>query len=474
MKKIFLSACFLLAFLSGEAQNKSGFICRLGITYDISKSKNWGTGKPVVTGIAPYSSAERAGIKQGDIIEKIDGFEVDALTAGEITGLMNPSTKNDIVLTISNITNPTRQVIVRKECKKRNAITEDQLASAFCMYSLETTAERRFTCPFKITTVKDTVQFSRFKTFAFSPIDESNRKLETVINQTIENELVQKGLEYNEEHPDILVQTFYFFDKNPNYMGQNQVIVQKEKTFRYNFAHNKMEEFPFLSPSASESEAAYLLQYGFRLIDQRDVPGRVLWECEANEMLEEPFHLEEYARIHTPLMCMQYPYVKFTRNIPYTVNQKVYNYTGISYNIDKMGQIANVDKNSPAYEAGIRAGDWVESIDGLSMDYTAEEFSAAYKQFITNTMKYRDPKTIFTDANGFTRCMHWDTFQYPYVSEAVQDKNNRSAFSYLYNFAPYINPTGNNACTFKVLRGKNESEYIIRPTIRTEVTIEVK
>ena len=38
------------------------------------------------------------------------------------------------------------------------------------------------------------VDFGNFKTFAFSTIDENNRKLETVINECIENELTKKGL----------------------------------------------------------------------------------------------------------------------------------------------------------------------------------------------------------------------------------------------------------------------------------------
>ena len=93
---------------------------------------------------------------------------------------------------------------------------------------------------------------------------------------------------------------------------------------------------------------------------------------------------------------MQYPYVKYQRNVPFKVNQKTYNYTGLSYDIDHMEQIADVDKNSPAYAAGLRPRDIVEKINDQKMNHTAEEFSAAYKGFITNTMKYRDPKTQFT------------------------------------------------------------------------------
>lgn len=276
--------------------------------------------------------------------------------------------------------------------QKGNAITEEQLATAFSMYSLETTSEREFVCPFKTTVTADPVDLGKFKTFAFSAIDENNSKLETAINESIEKELTKKGMTVDTDRPDIIVQTFYFFDKNPNYKGANKILVEKEPIYRYNFNHSKMETFPFLNSMSAEAEAEYLLQFGFRLIDQRDVPGRILWECEANELLEDSYRLDEYARIHAPLMCMQYPYVKYQRNVPFKVNQKTYNYTGLSYDIDRMEQIADVDKNSPAYAAGLRPRDIVEKINDQKMNYTAEEFSAAYKGFITNTMKYRDPK----------------------------------------------------------------------------------
>ncbi len=474
MNRLFFVFFFVLAIFSLSAQNKKNTVCRLGLTYDISKSKNWGTKMPVVTSITPYSSAERAGIRQGDIITHIEGVKTSELSPSDIEILLNPVGKRDIKLTLTNFRNKARQVIVRKECKPANAISEDQLAMAFCMYSLETTSERRFVCPFKIRTVNDTVNFANFKTFAFAPVDANNEKLETVINHVIEEELVQKGLELNETHPDMLVQTFYYFDRNTNYMGSNSVVIKQEKTYRFNLLRNTMVELPFLNPSASESEAAYLLQYGFRLIDQRIEPGRILWECEANELLREPYRLEDYARIHTPLMCLQFPYVKYTRNVPFTVTQKSYNYTGINYNIDQINEIANIDANSPAAEAGVRAGDIIEYIDGQSMAYRIDEFSAAYKQFITNTMRYRDVKTIFTDANGFPRCMFWDSFQYPSIADAFQDKHNLTAFAYLFSFTPYVNPTGNNSCTLSILRNKERNEIIIRPTIRKETTIEIK
>lgn len=475
MRKIILFLALLAAIhTTGNSQQKNETICRLGFDYDISQSRNWGYNQLVVTKVYPYSSAELAGLKKFDIIDTINGIDVRTISDGEIEQLLNPAGQSEVVMTVKNLAHDSRQILIKKDCKKSLSISEDQLASAFSMYSLETTKEVDFTCPFKTTVTKDTVSFSQFKTFAFSPIDENNRELEEKINENIKNELTKKGMTMDVVQPDILIQTYYYFDKNPNYVGTNKIVVKKEAVYRYNLAHNKVEKFPFLASNTSESEAEYLLQFGIRLIDQKIQPGRVLWECESNELMETAYSLNDYAQAHTPLMFMQYPYVKYSLNVPYHISMKSYNYTGISYDINRLELISEVKRNSPAYEVGIRAKDVVEKIGRNKMGYTSEEFSKAYKQFITKTLSYRDPKTIFTDSNGFKYCMLWDVFKYPQVADAINEPDNLGAFSYLYFFTPYINPTGNNACTFVIRRGKEKKEVVIRPTIHTETTIEVK
>ncbi|MBP9981252.1 MULTISPECIES: PDZ domain-containing protein, partial [unclassified Parabacteroides] len=155
MKRAILSVLLLFAFLTGFAQNRN--ICRLGITYDISQSDHWGKNKPVITSVIPYSPAELAGVKTNDIIIAIDGVQTTDISSEEIGEMLNPAGKNEVLLTIGNLANPAKQVLVKKECKKGNAITEEQLATAFSMYSLETTSEREFVCPFKTTVTADPV-----------------------------------------------------------------------------------------------------------------------------------------------------------------------------------------------------------------------------------------------------------------------------------------------------------------------------
>ena len=67
--------------------------------------------------------------------------------------------------------------------------------------------------------------------------------------------MTKKGLVLDIAQPDILIQTFYFFDKNPNFKGANKIQIEKEPTFRYNFTQSKMDSFPFLGNSAAEAEA---------------------------------------------------------------------------------------------------------------------------------------------------------------------------------------------------------------------------
>lgn len=473
-----MKKCIIAAFLSSIclacfAQSRGNLICRPGFTFEISKNTNWGLGLPVVTEVFPYSSAELAGLKMHDVIYEIDGVETTELSLDDINQLLNPADKQDIVLLISNLNKSEQTILLSKECKRKNAITEDQLATAFSMLSLETVSKRKFICPFKTTTTPNPVGFGQFRTFGFAPIDDSNRELENSINESIKRSLTEKGLVYDSYGPDILISTYYFFDKNPNFKGTNKVVIEKEQNFRYDFTRSEMVKVPFITGSSAESEAEFLLQFGFKMVDNVYLPGRILWECEANELMEGSYSISDYARIHIPLMCMQYPYVKYSRNVQYNIDKRIYNYTGLSFDINRLEMVAAVDPNSPAAVAGMRANDIIERIEGQSLNLTAEEATAAYKAFITSTMKFRDPKTRFTDANGFTRAMFWDPFKYTQVAESIRKAKDVVPFSYLFYFAPYVNKSGTNACTFSIRRGKTKSEIVIRPAIRTELSITI-
>jgi Trypsin-like serine proteases, typically periplasmic, contain C-terminal PDZ domain len=463
---IFLSFISVVVF----SQNT---ICRLGITFDVSNSVNWGTGLPVITSVTSYSNAELAGLKRDDIINEIDGVNLLGLSREEVEQLLNPNDKNSVVLTVSNISNPERSVIVKKECKSKKALSEDVLAQAFSMLSLETTTERAFICPFKTSSTTDNINFGQFSTFGFAESNEST-SLDSDINAYIKEALTEKGLTYDPKAPELLISTFYFFDRNPNFRGSSKIVVEKDYVYRYNTAKKEMVQVPFLEHSAPESSAQFLLQFGIKITDNVYRQGRVLWECEANELLEDSYSLSNYAQIHVPLMFMQYPYVKYSRNVQYRVSNNTYNYTGINYDISRLNLVAAVDPNSPAAAAGIQANDIIEKIAGEKLNANTEEVSTAYKTFITRTMNLRNPKTRFTDINGFTRCMYWDTSNYSKVASEIKKTAGLAPYSYLFYFAPYVHSAEANTFTINVLRGRTKMEFIIRPVKRTEVSVTIE
>lgn len=150
-----------------------------------------------------------------------------------------------------------------------------------------------------------------------------------------------------------------------------------------------------------------------------------------------------------------------------------YNFTGINYDIDNLNEIADIDRMSPAYNAQLMPGDVVEKINGIKACENSRTASEAYKQFIYQTMPMRDPKTQYTNAEGFTKCMYWDPFKYNQINEEFKKPEHYTGFSYLFNFEPYINSlTGTNIITFNVKRDKTKMEFKINPTIRVEESFE--
>ena len=472
MKKFFSLILTILFVIPAFAQ-RNDIICRLGIVYEISKDVNWGFNKHVVLGVIPYTSAELSGIRRNDIIESSVGIPTDSLSPKQIRILLNPVGGRTIKLTVSNLTLKSRELLVRKECKRRNSISESVLASAFSFYSLENTSVRSFVCPFKTQQTKDTVDFTVYRTYSFVSKEDTEAEVDKNIYGVLEKELDRYGLERNNEKPDMLVLAYYYSEENPNYKEAYIESEARNTKYCFDYYRSRMDKFPFCS-TADSTNALYILKYGFRFIDQRIKPGRVLWECEAKEYLSEPYPLDEYARVFTPLMFRQYPYVRYKENVPFKISFKNYNYTGIHYDVKQMNRVMSVDENSPAAIAGIKSNDIIKMIDQKEMIASANEYVSAYHAFIKETMNYRDKSTMFTDANGFDKCMFWDINHYSEITEAFSRPEYLGTFSYLYKFAPYVTPPGNNMCTFLVERDGAAFEVNVRPIVRNHVMIELK
>jgi hypothetical protein len=474
MKYLFFSGIFLCSMNAVLSQT-----CRYGFSYETSNNPHWGKDKIVITSVYPKSPAERAGIKPFDIIEAVEGVQITDSILDDIEPFLNPKGKEIVELTIKNFNSGNKNVKIKKECHSAYGISEEQLASAFAMYAVEDNHERFFTCPYITNNTQDPVDYSAFQSFAFFGGMDGQPDLAKRIMEYIKKELIAKGLKYNEASPDLVVQIHYSFNKNPNFKPVQSRGARKEDTdksyaYRYDITKDKISEFPFLTPGTREAEAAYTLKLGLKLEDKKIREGRIIWECDAIELLNEAYSVQEFAAVNIPLMCMQFPYTKYSRNVQFRLSRKKFGYTGIHYNIENISEVESVDAYSPAAKAGIRPYDKIDEINNKGLDKTTQQISAQYRTFVEKTMKLRDPKTRFTDANGFPNCMNWDVLKYPKVMKEFGKKKNLTVFSYLFSYAPFINPSGNANCTIGLRRDKDKLEFNVLPEIRVLNTIAVE
>ncbi len=474
MKQFAFLLTFLWICVSSFAQNSQQFVCRLGFTYEMSQQPSWGYNKPVVLSVTPLSPADAAGIEINDIIETINDAPTENQTLETITNWLQDNTKDEIKLTVNNLKQNKKNVSLFRDCKLSNGVNEKDMASSFAFYSLEDVQARAFTCPFK-TTLNPNTHLKNYKTFGFSPVDENNRQLEEIINKEIRAALESKGLAYSENNPDLIIQTYYSYNKNLNYTPSENMDKFPVEC-RYNMQTGTMENLPiYYNPLINNKHAQFLLNLGVRLIDNALSSGEnlfVVWECEANELLQSDYPLEKYAQFHLSLMFMQYPYPQTLETAHFYLSSMKYNYTGIYYNMNNLKEIADIDRFSPAYKAELEPGDIIEKINGIKYNSNSEDVSNSYKQFIFKTMNLRDNTTQFTNAEGFTKCMYWNKMQYAQVAEAFKKPENSTAYSYLFYFEPYINLSGTNIVTFSIQRNKQKMDIKVTPTIKTEKVFE--
>ena len=464
---LILLNCYFVVF----AQNEPVYICRHGFTFEISTQKNWGYNKPVILTVTPNSSAHANGIQMYDIIEEVNGEKTEGQTIGTINNWLQNPLKERLTLTVSNLKEDSRVVTLTKQCTPANALTEKDLASVYSFYSLENAQNQVFTCPF-ITNATSGVNLGSYKTFGFAPVDENNENLEETLNEIIRTSLEKKGLIYTRNNPDLIISTYYSYNKNLNY-NRNDNTVKLPTEIRYNVATHKMVLLPiYYNPLINSKQAEYFLNLGIRFTDRKLLTGdkvAIVWECEANELIQSGnYTLDKYAVFHIPLMLMQYPYIKSKKTAKFHYSHLKYNYTGINYNMDKLKEIVKIDYLSPASKSDLQAGDKILEINEIKFIDNPKSADNKYKQFILKTMNLRDPKTQYTNADGFTKCMFWDKFKYAEVNQEFMKPNNSTAFSYLFYFEPYINLLDANIVTFLVERDKRKMVVAIKPTVITE------
>ncbi|MBB6276444.1 PDZ domain-containing protein [Porphyromonas circumdentaria] len=422
---------FALLFVAqkAKAQNK---VCRIGFEYQMSYNENWGANRPVVLSVEPNSPAGYAGLKTGDIIETINGRSILDVSEQEfLNTLRNPE---ELRLEVSNFGYEKAERVLHSECQDRSFVDERLLAASFSMYSLEDECERVLTYPFD-TGKAAKVSFEKFRYFAFADETGNSSALDLDIQKRISEQLRSLGLQHNKAEADIIVDTYYTLIHN-TYFDKKQTADAKLFDVRYDIEKRSLVEVPLLPVGGNKQTAPFVLTFGIRIFDAHG-SDMLYWSCEAVEHLTEDFSLEEYARLSVPIMLMQFPFVRYNINPQIRFSAHRHNYTGLVFHASDLGLIASVIPNTPVAKAGLKVGDRIVAINDKPLT-SIQELTTAYHKFVERTLSYRDERSMFTDRRGVKYCRYWDVSDYKSIAKAFAKESNKTVFSYLFAFRPYV------------------------------------
>lgn len=473
MRRIIIGLSLLITFTSSLKAQIYDKQCYYGISFEKSENRNWGYGELVITDVEPGSRAEQAGIRVNDIIMEINGQATYLRDNPTISEWLFDNTDPIVKFTLRNIDTNFREYTLDRECIAVNSVDESYLANIFSFYSLEDTRQKNFTLPLKINPTPD-VDFTDYHTFSFYNDGNENTELDTRIQEILTQNLTNLGLKQEDNNPDIWISLYYEHTSNPHYV-ETATAGSSAFTQRFNKETMKMENYPIYDVDEPNliSKGQYVVKLGFTFYEKKYIKEgefTQIWECNIQDYLSDNLTLEEYARVHIPLITMQYPYASAKNESEYFVSFSKHNYTGMHFDADKIGYIADIDPESPAYEAGIRPGMLINKINDKKVENTIDKLSEGYKKFITETEKFRDHNTQFTGIEGY-KCKLWDPAHYADIAKAFKDPKYLTLFSYLYDFEKYVNPSPDGTITLDVTDENNRRVIIIRPQIKQSTVI---
>jgi len=475
MRKIFLILFLILSvslYVKPQGYEKN---CYYGVTFEVSKNPNWGYGELVITSVEPNSPAEKTGIKVDDIIMEINGkatYLRDNQTIAD--WLFSNMHTPEVLFTIRNMNTYFKEYTLNRKCIAVNSVSEKELSQVFSFYSLENTNQRSFTLPLSVEPRKE-VDYTDYHSYDFLDPGKDVPAIDKEVTAMVAKELEARGLVRNTSDPDIVVQIYYNYESNPRFTGLNNPNY-KPGSWRFSTEKQQMVKLPIFDSKDPKAGAAaqFIVEFGFSFYDRKYIDENKLtqiWDCNINDYLSANYSLEEYVKLHTPLMLKQFPYSMQKKEATYVVDINRYNYTGLYFDADNLITIKDVDEDSPAYTAGIRPGYLVQKINNKKFDHTKETLSAGYKYFISETMPFRDPSTQFTNAEGFAECMFWNVGYYPEIAKEFNKVDFFTNFSYLYGFEKYVNNKNDNRVVIEVWDGMQKRIFTVKPEIHQSVTI---
>lgn len=434
--------------------------CRLGLSYELSRATAWGDGYPVIRSVAPESPAYHARLRQGDIVLRLDGFDTHGLTTLQVDQLLY-SSEREHILEVRSMGRAPRAVRLTPSCRPQGGISERELAELFALYSLEDASRSEQTYP--ITYLQSqTYDLGQVRTYAIAEPNASTQQIDTRLADELRRLLQARGLSESSS-PDLVFSFYYQLE--PITPLREDVSEESSLVWRYDPRARDLKPLPIV-PSGIEG-GRYQISLGVQA--HRPSIRGVIWSAEVSERLSNAITIDEYALYLLAPMFTGFPLVGATQSPRITAEVLRYNYTGIILSRTRPAHILSVEDHSPAYLAGLRAGDLIRNINGLPLsDGDMDSLLSSYYRWAERTDRYRDHAVGSRPLVGLPTTSYWSGAHYEEVAMSLSRGRSETALSYLFAFRPYITPSGLDLLTIEIERSDKRYTVRLKPELRDE------
>ncbi|MDR1347395.1 MAG: PDZ domain-containing protein [Prevotellaceae bacterium] len=370
MKKIF-TIMMLCAVMSGYAQSSQ--------TYGFEWKNNiasYGKGHFVVTQIMPYFPAWHSGLRQHDVILRINDSETSTMNA-------LPSVIRTMEIRRPGQREPVKITMLPPVAYPENSLSERELVTNLSRSIHE---DNDFLDEYAKTIVytDPEADFMDFRTFDFEYSNEENPAFEKEIAGSVQRNLETLGLKRDKENPDMLIFINFFDGIKENYVPPKTDLTTRYRTI-YNVWTRRYESRQYIESNTSggytNTKYLYLVQLSFLDANAAQTQSKVapvIWRADfGKEYGKEQNNLDFANKACRELIDYGYPYKKSGRfyytNYNYEYdrgsvanNKDTYWFTGLLFNSNNLQKITFVAAGSPADRAGIKAGDIVTKTGGTA------------------------------------------------------------------------------------------------------------
>ncbi len=354
---------------------------------------NWGMGYPVVCSLEPGLPAETVGLKLFDIITHVNGIDIKGMNIDSSNDLYNLNSSN--LITVKRIGHrESLNLLIPWMDIPSNSISEREFIAETYPMRESVLMWLPPTTEFNLNVHTDPeVDFYNYYTFDFEYSNYENPAQEKNLSLIIQSELENLGLKRDKENPDILIAFQYYSGKKEQYIPPSQQLTTRYKT-AYNVWTKQYETRQYVQSyeTGNRTVTDYIMSLKVIFLDANKSRENtklppVIFQSEyetggfGNPDLQNSIRLESFIGIVFGEMIGDNFPARLNRSRFYesriTMHKKpsivlpnynmTYFYTGIWYDKKVKEKINYVISGSPADNAGIKAGDMIQSMNEVKI-----------------------------------------------------------------------------------------------------------